>query len=335
MLKSANADNLQFWLQQQDAQTLEKLLGKNRDELLRTAKDFEPALGVDILQSLIEIPLLGEPCADISFSYDSKDFRTNYFNSEAGRRIQPLFQYCSLLINDSNPLFVEIDTSRHNPVPGIFLDCLKYGDVIFERLWQKGAEPAQWNRVRTLIRNLPGLWQLLYVGFMPNRQDIPLKLIFVRLDRENNYLPNSPEDIKALLDYLGHEPLPRDAREKLNALKNLGFDKITVSMDMLPNGSFGPVLGTEIFLLEDLDTPQELLNTEEGKKLIQQLHDWGLADGRTEQLSRCCGIFFPPRNFQCMESQFQVFPNHIKLRWQDGRPLPAKAYLSVNSYFRQ
>ena len=334
MLKSANADNLQFWLQQQEPQTLDELFGKNLDELIRTAKDFEPALGVNVLQTLVEVPLLGAPCADISFSFDTLDFRTNYFNSEAGRRIQPLFHYCSLLIRESNPLFIEIDTSRHNPVPGVFLDCLKYGDMIFERLWQKDAEPPQWNRVSALVRNLPNLWQLLYVGFMPNRQDIPLKLIFVRLDRENNYLPNNPEDIATLLDYLGHEPLPQDAREKLKVLKDLDFNKITVSMEMLPNGSFGPILGTEIFLPEDLENPQELLNTEKGQKLVRQLQNWELADRRTELLTDCCGIFFPPRNFQCMESQFQVFPNHIKLRWQDGQPLPAKAYLSVNSYFR-
>lgn len=334
MLRSANADNLQFWLQQQEPQTLDELFGRNLDELIRTAKDFEPALGVNVLQTLVEVPLLGAPCADISFGFDTQDFRTNYFNSEAGRRIQPLFHYCSLLVEESNPLFIEIDTSRHNPVPGIFLDCLKFGEVIFDRLWQKGAEPPQWNRVRNLTRNLPDLWQLLYMGFMPNRQDIPLKLIFVRLDQENEYLPNIPEDVEALLTYLGHGSLPQDAQEKLNALKDLGFNKITLSMEMLPDGSFGPILGTEIFLPEDLETPQELLNTEGGQKLLRRLQDWQLADGRAERLANCCGIFFPPKNLQCMESQIQVFPNHIKLRWQEGRPLPAKAYLSVNSYFR-
>lgn len=334
MLKSAIADNFKFWLTQQQPHNLSRLLGTDVSGIIKVTENFEPAVGVDMMQALLEIPLLGNPCADLSLSYDSKSFRTNYFTSEIGNKILPLFRYFSMLLPDNNLMFIEMDTSKHNEIPAIFLDCIDHKGLIFERLWQKGAEPVQWNRAWELTKKLPPPWKLLYIGFLPNRQEIPLKLIFAKLNGEGDYLPNTQEDIEKLLNHLGHSPLPEDAQEKLNFLFNLHHNRITVSVDLLPNKQFGPILGMEVFLPENLDTPQDMLNTEQGKTLLNQLQKWQLADDRAQCLSPCCGIFFPPQKEHCLESQIQVFLNHIKLRWLDGQPLPIKAYLAINSYFR-
>lgn len=334
MLKSAIADNFKFWLAQQQPHNLSRLLGTDVSGIIKATENFEPAVGVDMMQALLEIPLLGNPCADLSLSYDSKSFRTNYFTSEIGSKILPLFRYFSMLLPDNNLMFIEMDTSKHNEIPAVFLDCIDHKDLIFERLWQKGAEPPQWHYAWNLTKNLPPPWKLLYIGFLPNRQEIPLKLIFAKLNGEGDYLPNTQEDIEKLLNHLGHSPLPEDAQEKLNFLFSSQYNRITVSVDLLANNEFGPILGMEVFLPENLDNPQDMLNTEQGKTLLNQLQKWQLADDRVQCLSPCCGIFFPPQKAQYMESQIQVFLNHIKLRWQDGKPLPIKAYLAVNSYFR-
>ena len=112
MPKSAIADNFKFWLTQQQPHNLSRLLGTDVSGIIKTTEDFEPALSVDMMQALLEIPLSGNPCADLSLSYDSKSFRTNYFTSEIGSKILPLFRYFSMLLPDNNLMFIEMDTSK-------------------------------------------------------------------------------------------------------------------------------------------------------------------------------------------------------------------------------
>ena len=187
---------------------------------------------------------------------------------------------------------------------------------------------------KEIVFNIPQDWQLLYLGLMPGRPDSPLKLIFTKITVDDRHLPCSTDDMETLLKNIHHSPLTASMKEKLQYLIDLDFTEITVSLNLMPDNRYDSRIGFEVFVPEEGINPEETLKTERGQKLLKALTDWQMADARVNLLPECCDIFFPPPSPNCAEAQIQAFLNHIKLQWDKDEPLPAKAYIACNSYFR-
>lgn len=323
-----------FWLNNLPTTITSKLFGNNCPSLLQAVKDFQLANPVDMQQILLEIPLLGTPYTDISFSYNVNTFFNNFFYSIPGQKIQPLFQYLNMLLPKENNVYIELDTSKNNEIPSVYIDCTNCEKIILSKLWKKDTEPPQWQKAQQIINNLPENWQLLYLGLMPGRSNFPLRIIFTTATANNQHLPCSVQGIDILLEAIKHQPLIPSIREKIKFLNDLEFSEITVSLNLFPNNKYDSLLGFEIFVPEENISPELSLTTPRGQKLLKTLTNWQTADDRIKLLHQCCGIFFPPQFNGCAESQVQVFLNHIKLQCDNQIILPTKAYITCNNYFR-
>ena len=334
-LNTPTADTFAFWFNNLPTNIISQLFGHSQTAILRAAKDFQLVSPVDMQQSLLEIPLQGNPYTDISFSYSMKNLVNNFFNSIGGQKVLPLFQYLGMLLPKDNSVYVELDTGNSKQeIPSVFFDCTNSEKIIFSKLWAKNNEPPQWFKAEEIVNNLPQDWQLLYLGLMPGRTNSPLKMIFTRNFVNDEHLPCTLQDIENLLAAIHHSPLPADAKTKIPCLTDLNYPEITVSLNLLPDGNFDSRLGMEVFLPEEAVNPEQTLTTQRGLDLLSTLKKWQVADSRADLLPQCCGIFFPPQALNEAESQVQVFLNHIKLQWNEGKALPAKAYIACNSYFR-
>ncbi len=335
MLNTPTAAMFAFWLNSLPSDSAAKLFGENPATVLQAARDFQLANPVDMQQSLLEIPLLGTAYADISFSYNLDNLHNNFFTSVIGQKILPLFQYLQMLLPEDNSVFVELDTGNgKQEIPAVFFDCTDCTETIFSKLWAKGSEPPQWEKAKEIVSNLPQDWQLLYLGLMPGRPDSPLKLIFTKITVGDRHLPCSTNDMETLLKSIQHSPLTKSMTKKLQYLIDLDFTEITVSLNLMPDNQYDSRMGFEVFVPTEGTNPEETLETERGQKLLKALTNWQMADERVNLLQECCDIFFPPQTINCAETQIQAFLNHVKLQWDEEKPLPAKAYIACNSYFR-
>ena len=101
----------------------------------------------------------------------------------------------------------------------------------------------------------------------------------------------------------------------------------TLCLDLLPDGTWGKAMGMEVF--------QQLLN---GKKqiiasyreeLLRQFANWQLTDERTNLLGECEQLLLIPDPKTNKKKLISSYLSHFKLRWQDDKPLPAKAYFQI------
>lgn len=334
MIKLSLTENCQFWLNSLNKKTVTQLLGNSIPAFLQTAHSYTLNGPADMIQVLLEIPLLGESGCDTSLSYSLDLFRHTGFSNQEGRKVQPLFQYLTMLTDKPISVFIEMDTSQNSRIPAVFIDCTECVEPVFTKLWAPDAKPPQWDRAYEICGQLPKDWELLYVGFMPGRTQSPLRLIFTRATVNEQHLATDIENVEELCKAIGYPNLNNDMKEKIHRLNELEFPEITICIDLMPDLSYGPVLGMEVMVLKEKTEPEETLNTPRGHALLQQLQLWQGTDDRINLLPQCCGIFFPPQLAGYMETQMQCFLNHVKLRWDKGTPLPAKAYIALNSYFR-
>lgn len=159
-----------------------------------------------------------------------------------------------------------------------------------------------------------------HIGFMEAREEKPLRLVLL--------LHHGLSDIPVILQTLGAAPLPQEGWQLLEDIDQKQLHYYMLDLDIFPDGTVGHTIGVEL-LIKEAKWPweqQDLMCSENYQTFIQQLQTAGLADQRIEGIAPAVA-----ENTFRENSVVYSRISHFKLRWQDGRALPAKVYVQIRN----
>lgn len=333
---------LKTWFDSIDSDTRLKLFGQSQEKLYTVTEKYERSLGEkspareEICRFDLEIPLSGQSYADIAFVYFFKDaIDKNAPNTILGGSL-PLVQKIAPLYRPDQVIFIEFDTGSGNQTscPSMFFKI--YSDYaagkILTVLQEENPNSRQWaNFTKTWEQNKSRCF-LRHLGLMLGRDNLPVRVVSRINDRKLE--GNVAEDLVAFFNTFDFPFFSSDVLEKLRTLSHINFDNpcptwYLVSLDLLPDGTWGKTLGLEIFqtIIDKYKINTTLTHR---KKVVQLLKDWQLTDDRINFINDCEKILFLTDEKTKEQFLFSYQLSHFKLRWHDGKPLPAKAYFQID-----
>ena len=178
--------------------------------------------------------------------------------------------------------------------------------------------------VRQLLQRMLPDAVLWHMGFMESRQERPLRLVLI--------VPQGLARIQQLLQRIGIEPLPEDGWQLLQHMDALGMFQYMLDIDVLSDGSAGPMVGIELLPREAIWPAWQIqqMKTEAYTSFGSLLQEAAVADARIHGL--------PEAVFTAgIASDVYMYSriSHFKLRWHGGHILPAKVYVQLRSVKRQ
>ena len=179
---------------------------------------------------------------------------------------------------------------------------------------------------RAFHDRLPQGWFACYTGVFPERPGHNLRVECI----PNAKLQQAYADDKAFLaehlHQLGMENVAPDLLSRCQLLANTPF-QLEFQFDVETDGSAGRTFGASVRFASPPGADGWAAFDPDGAAgvLMAQVEDWGLVDGRWRLLADTA---FAKRAKHNGDSELiYCFPAFLKLRWRDGKPLDAKAYL--------
>ena len=179
---------------------------------------------------------------------------------------------------------------------------------------------------RTFHDRIPVEWFACYTGVFPARPDLNLRVECVPNSDMQRAYANDAELIEKHLRQTGLEEIGETIIPRCQALADTPF-QFEFQFDVNPDGSAGPTVGASARFASPSgkdDWEMYDINGSAGE-LMRQVEAWGLSDGRWRDMA---GTLFSKRLSRGGESaHLYCYPAFLKLRWRNGEPLDAKAYL--------
>lgn len=332
-----NGAACRYWLQRlQQLDGEHRLLGTDIKPVLDMAYIYETGLGP--IDFGAEIQLKGERGIDLSVQYPVQDFvqgnplqhpllaATGDFLHDY---TQKLLQERFFPIVENSYTYLEADTSKGNgAAAAIFLNLSgEAARVMLPFILQKQQQGDRMTAVLKLLEQVKDNLASWYFGFMHSRRELPLRLSFM-VREEAGFA-----GLLSSLSLLGLDSY--EAAEQLKAVDELKLFTYMLDIDILADGSVGSTWGVELTPMALLPVQQErMLVSDKFTRLLELLKQWGMADNRCDLLPSMiwdCLYGDPGRGYYVMFSHL----SHIKLRWQNEVPYPAKVYLQLRELPKQ
>lgn len=277
-----------------------------------------------------EAVLLGRPRVDLSAQYRADVFYEgnpligrsvgkegdffHYYARELGKRKPSLLPQCMLYLEADIGEGTSPDVSSFINLSGDFVaDLLPLVLKYRKRSMATVCLLSQLQRVRP--------WgEPWHIGFMEAREEKPLRLVLL--------LHHGLSDIPNILKRLGTSAFPKEGWQLLEDIDKNRLFYYMLDLDVFPDGTVGPTIGVEL-LIQDVKWPQEqqeFMKTEAYHRFLYELQSAGLADQRVEGITPAVA-----ENTFRENSKVYSRISHFKLRWQDGRALPAKVYVQIRN----
>ena len=275
-----------------------------------------------------ELPLLGEPWFDLHALASREELSPETtFSPETTGGYPEVFSWFARQ-DGVRQLALSYDVSSGNiDTPAIQLlikddDGVNTSAAFLEQIGRADAVPAY----RAFCERLPKGWYACYTGSFPGRERQPIHVECIpQREQQMAYARNAmllAADLRrAGLALHGSTILPR-CRALMRAPYAAEFQ-----FEIMPDGSAGPTFSvssrTDTFSVQPGSNP--FLEDGPIGDLMEQIVSWGLADERWRLLMS--GAF--AKRISHGDNSVRVFcmPAFIKLKWRDGEPVDAKAYL--------
>lgn len=332
-----NGAACQYWLARlAQLEGTARLLGQDISPVLAMARTYETGLGP--LDFGAEMQLSGKEGIDLSVQYALSDFVQA--NPLSRTPIHPAGDFLVSYTHQLQQLgfaqligetyaYLEADTSKENAGPvAIFLNLSgTAAQAMLPFILQEQQQSERLAAVEQLLHKVHGELAPWYFGFMHSREELPLRLAFyVREEAGLSGLLRS-------LEQLGLASA--GAAEQLRCIDELKLFTYMLDVDVLADGSLGRTWGVELVPRALLPIQQRrMLNSDSFASLTDYLVSWDMADERSTVLPECfwsCDYLDRSSGDYVMYS----YLSHLKLRWQDGRPYPAKVYIQLRNLPRQ
>ena len=294
------------------------------------------ALGQERVDFYMEAPLLGRTQVDLSAQYFAEAFAEgnplqglpvaqegdffHFYAKELATCKRQLLQHCNL--------YLEADiTAERSPQVASFINLS--GDFVQELLlsvlgYRGRLEQA--HSVQELLAQLKEWCDPWHFGFMDSRKEKPLRLVLLA--------KQGLKDISKAIERVQASPIPPEGWELLAKIDALGLFSYILDLDVLADGSLGDTIGVELILQKAVfpASQQELVRGAQFASFCKLLQEAGMADQRMKALPKTIMAAPMPTG-----ADIYIYSriSHFKLRWQQGRALPAKVYAQLRPVQRQ
>jgi hypothetical protein len=180
---------------------------------------------------------------------------------------------------------------------------------------------------RRFLDRLPRGWFACYTGVFPSRPGHNLRVECIPDRNLQHTYAGDAGLLEADLRQLGLEAIGDTLVQRSCLLAQTPFP-FEFQFDVLPDGRLGSTVGVSVRFASPAATSEDWQPFDPdgaGGTLMCQAQAWGLVDERWQHLA---GTSFAKRATR--GNHFVVmycYPAFLKLRWRDGQPLDAKAYL--------
>ncbi len=294
------------------------------------------ALGQERVDFYLEAPLLGRTQVDLSAQYFAEAFAEgnplqglpvaqegaffHFYAKELAQLKSTLLRHCNL--------YLEADiASEGEPKVASFINLS--GDFVQELLPSVLAYRGRLKQLaplRTLLDKVSEWCDPWHFGFMESREEKSLRLVLL--------VKQGLMNLQKALASIGTSKLPQEGWELLAKIDELQIFDYILDLDVLADGSLGDTIGVELILKKAVfpASQRELVQGPQFARLCELLQGAKLADQRVEALPN--SIIAAP-----MPTGADVYIysriSHFKLRWQQGKALPAKVYVQLRPVRRQ
>ena len=332
-----NGAACRYWLDRlAEEEGADRLLGEDVSTVVDMARIYET--GLSPLDFGAEIQLAGKSGIDLSVQYALSDFVLSNplqhpLVASAGDFLQSYTRQLTEkgfahLIADKYA-YLEADTSKGEAgAVAIFLNLSgAAAQEMLPFILQEQQQSERLTAVQDILQSVIAELAPWYFGFMLSREELPLRLSFYV--REEAGLSG----MLSALRRLGIEP--GAGAEQLTAVDELPLFTYMLDVDVRPDGSLGDTWGVELVPRAVLPVQQQrMLRGESFAGFTELLVRWGMADDRSDVLPRC----FWSGGYRDASSGVYVmysYLSHLKLRWHDGTPYPAKVYIQLRNIPKQ
>ena len=179
---------------------------------------------------------------------------------------------------------------------------------------------------RAFRKRLPEGWFACYAGVFPRRTVPHLRVECIPAGPLQRAYAEDPALLEAHLRQTGLADLGDTMLLRCQVLAKTPFS-LEFQFDVDESGRAGSTFGASVRFSSPSEGGKRQPFDPDGKagELMRQVEDWGLADGRWRLLSDASFATWATLGDE--SSLLYCYPAFLKLRWRDGDPVDAKAYL--------
>ena len=280
-----------------------------------------------------EVPLLGDNFMDLSVRLrmdylTRQDFLDNKLPESLRKR---LIQYAQTLKGNNYDLtrwhvWLEIDTSAGVvDRSGLFVHIV---DKTLFSLAMNFLDNQRQEYVKSFLTMHPlFLRNILYLGLMYSRMDMPLKVISQLIPYDFDLKIRDMEQIVG-------KALPADLKDVIKRLYRANYIGCNAAIEIMPDGVLGNIAGLEIVFTEaTVERLREIIMEPAVGELWEALLRYGVLDERYKRLSKVTLLKKTIINGE--KTVFLSYLSHIKLSWDKDGLLPVKAYIGADFNHRR
>lgn len=274
-----------------------------------------------------EIPLAGDPWFDLHLLASEENLSPDMMFHAADTGGHPAAFEWFAGQEGVRQLALSWDTGKGNLEAPAVQVLVAGGDPEVSRSFLRaiGRDDLQ-DAYSAFVGRIPDAWFACYTGAFPNRAADFVRVECIVDAQLQRAYAEDPALLEAHLRQAGIHRLGETAVPRCRALAQSPF-RVEFQFDIMPDGQLGPVFGMSARFAcppGKGDWPPFDPDGAAGD-LMGLVESWGLADGRWRLLADTMFAKRASRNgASCVLFNYPAF---VKLRWRDGEPLDAKAYL--------
>ena len=275
-----------------------------------------------------ELPMAGDPWFDLHVlaTRESLDPTAEYDAATTGGYPE-VFAWFARQGHAARQLALSYDVSQGSiEHPAVQLLTRSYDLAMVGEFLTVAGRPDAVAAYEAFVKRLPKGWFACYTGVFPGRLGERIRVECIPGTDLQEAYAQDPNLLEKHLRCVGVGGPLDTLVPRCQAMADTPF-QFELQFDVEPDGAAGPTVGASLrFGTTAADDPC-LPFTVDGAagKLMAQVEEWGLADDRWRAMAETA--FVKRATFGDESLVGYCFPTFIKLRWRDGEPLDAKAYL--------
>lgn len=304
----------------------ERLFGPNA-RLAHEAFD-QSLVGNAFPEVWFELPLAGEPWLDFHALTSHAGLRPDTtFDPKACGGCPEAFEWFASTGKETRQLALSWDTSSGAvDTPAVqLLVATPDPSVTCDFLATIGRNDAV-EDYRAFVERLPEGWFACYAGSFAMRPNHHLRVECIPHKRLQRRYATDPALLEEHLRQVGMLELGDTVISRCQTLVDTPFN-LEFQFDVAPGGVAGPTLGASLRFACPPGTEdwKSFDPAGDAGDLMRHVEEWGLADDRWRLLAETAYAKRVARGG--VSCALYCFPAFLKLRWEHGEPLDAKAYL--------
>ena len=282
-----------------------------------------------------ELPLAGDPWFDLHVLADRADLRnadpqTAFSPGSCGGH-EDVFRWFAEQGDSARQLALSWDLNGADQgSAGAAIQLLLWNrdDAMACDFLQTAGKPEAVDAYQSFVERIPAGWFACYAGVFPMRPGHNLRIECIPAYAQQQAYAQNKVLLARDLQQAGIENPGDNMLERCQLLAQTPF-QLEFQFDVEQEGILGTTFGASLRFAAPHHANDDSSFTTDGASgsLMSKLEAWGLADARWRLLADTIGAWRlghadgrPPVTLFC-------YPAFVKLRWRNGEPLDAKAYL--------